>query len=235
MINFFATKTQRLKVALRVTLIFMLILLPLISPAQQKISFGLHADPSVCWFSSDNTDIQNNGARPGFNFGLTFNNYFTPNYAFSTGIGIMNTGGRVYSKKQTVLHLATIATVAHDASVVYKIQYMVVPVGLKLQTNQIGYLRFFSDIGFDPKLVISGKADVPSLSITNAKATDELKMFNLSYHVTAGIEYSLGGTTAMVLGLNFDNNFLDITKDYADQPVDKLSQKILSLRIGVNF
>ena len=97
--------------------------------------------------------------------------------------------------------------------VVYKIKYLAFPVGLKLQTNQIGYLTFFSDLGLDPKIVISRKADIPSLSITGENASNEIRMFNLSYHITAGIEYSLGGTTAIVVGLNFDNNFLDITKD----------------------
>ena len=74
---------------------------------------------------------------------------------------------------------------------------------LKLQTNQIGYLTFFSDLGLDPKIVIGGKADIPSLNISGENAMNELNMFNLSYHITAGIEYSLGGTTALVLGLGF--------------------------------
>jgi hypothetical protein len=60
-------------------------------------------------------------------------------------------------------------------------------------------------------------------------------MFNLSYHVTAGIEYSLGGTTALVFGLSFENNFIDITKDNGNHPVDKVSHKMLSFRFGVNF
>lgn len=64
---------------------------------------------------------------------------------------------------------------------------------------------------------------------------NELNKFNLSYHITVGTEYSLGGTTAIVLGLNFDNNFLDITKDNANQPKDIVSHKILSFRLGVNF
>jgi hypothetical protein len=128
-----------------------------------------------------------------------------------------------------------LTTVLPDKAVVYSIQYLSIPLGLKLQTNQIGRLTFFSDLGLDPKVVIGGKIDIPSLYIDNEKATNELRMFNLSYHITAGIEYSLGGTSAMVLGLNFDNNFLDITKDNGDQPVDKVSHKILSIRIGVNF
>jgi hypothetical protein len=204
--------------------------------AQQKIGFGIHADPVISWFSSDNKLIKNDGARPGFNFGLTFNKYFTSNYSFSTGISILSAGGRLVSTDTTVLRFTNFnATVLPLKPVIYKIQYLAFPLGLKLQTNQIGYLTFFSDLGIDPKIVVGGKADVQSLNISNEKALSELRMFNLSYHVTAGIEYSMGGTTAMVLGLNYDNNFLDITKDNGDQPADKISHKMLSFRIGVNF
>ena len=122
-----------------------------------------------------------------------------------------------------------------NESIVYKIQYVTIPIGVKLQTNQIGYLTFFSDVGLDPKVVVGGKADIPSLKISGEKATNQLNLFNLSYHVAAGIEYSLGGTTALVLGLNFDNNFLDITKNHENQPIDKILHKILSFRLGVNF
>jgi len=205
--------------------------------AQQKIGFGIHADPVISWFSPDISEIKNDGARAGFNFGLTFNRYFTPNYSFSSGISLLNAGGRLVSKDTTVMEFKKnkTPTVLPGEPVVYKIQYLAIPLGLKLQTNQIGYLTFYSDLGLDPKVVIGGKADIPSLDISGENAMNELKMFNLSYHVTAGIEYSVGGTTAMVLGLNFDNNFLDITKDNGDQPADKVSHKMLSLRIGVNF
>jgi hypothetical protein len=120
-------------------------------------------------------------------------------------------------------------------SITYKIQYVSIPLGLKLQTNQIGYLTFFSDIGFDPKVVVSGKADVPSLNIEGERALNELRVFNLSYHITAGAEYSVGGNTAMIFGLSFDNNFIDITKDVGDQRSDKVSHKLLSFRLGVKF
>jgi GTP cyclohydrolase III len=83
--------------------------------------------------------------------------------------------------------------------------------------------------------VVSRKADIPSQNITDENASNELRLFNLSYHVTAGIEYSMGGSTALVFGLNFDNNFLGITKDNGSQPPAKVSNKILSFRFGVNF
>jgi len=204
--------------------------------AQQKIVFGVHADPVISWFSTDINEVKNVGARPGFNFGLTYNKYFASNYSFSTGISLLNAGGRLVSNDTTVMDFTNFkSTVLPGNPVVYKIKYLAFPIGLKLQTNQIGYLTFFSDLGLDPKIVISRKADIPSLNITGENASNELRMFNLSYHITAGIEYSLGGTTAIILGLNFDNNFLDITKDNGNQPIDKVSQKILSFRLGVNF
>jgi len=204
--------------------------------AQQKISFGIHADPVIGWFGSDIRETRNDGARPGFNFGLTFNKYFTQNYAFSTGISLLNTGGRLVNTDTVVMEFANFnSTVLPEKPVIYKIQYLAVPIGLKLQTNQIGYLTFFTDLGLDPKVVIGGKADINSLNISGEKAINELRIFNLSYHITAGIEYSLGGSTALVTGLSFENNLHDITKDNGDQLKDKVTQKLLSFRLGINF
>lgn len=217
-------------------LIFILTFVWAISNAQDRISFGLHVDPVISWFSSDIKQVKNNGARPGFNFGLTFNKYFSSNYSFSTGISLLSAGGRLVSSDTTVIDLSNSkSTVLPGNQVVYKLQYLAFPVGLKLQTNQIGYVTFFSDIGLVPKLVINRKAYIPSLNISGENASKELRMFNLSYHITAGIEYSLGGSTALLFGLDFDNNFLDITKDNGGQPDDRVSQKILSFRFGVNF
>ena len=218
------------------SLILLLIFFSIASNAQQRISLGIHADPLLSWFSTDIKQVQNNGARAGFSFGLTYNKYFTPNYSFSTGISLMRAGGKLVSSDTTVLEFSkSKVTLLPGNPVVYKIQYLVVPIGLKLQTNQIGYVTYFTDLGLDPKIVISRKADIPSQNITDENASNELRLFNLSYHVTAGIEYSMGGSTALVFGLNFDNNFLDITKDNGSQPADKVSHKILSFRFGVNF
>ena len=62
--------------------LLILIIFPVISYAQQRISFGIHADPLISWFSTDINEVRTDGARAGFNFGLTFNKYFAPNYSF---------------------------------------------------------------------------------------------------------------------------------------------------------
>jgi len=206
---------------------------------QQPITFGIHADPVISWFSSNNLEMSNKGARPGFNFGISFNKYFAKNYSFSSGINLISTGGRLVSLNETTFDLRDYSTdpvvVAPGEAIIYKIQYLSVPLGLKLQTNQIGYLTFFTDIGLDPKVVVSANADIPSVNTGWQNAIEEVRVLNMSYHITAGIEYSVGGNTALVLGLGFDNNFLDITRDINSQPEDKISHKMLAFRLGVIF
>jgi len=154
-------------------------------------------------------------------------------------VNLVSAAGRLTCSDTTILEPYAsgndLITVPPDEAVLYKIQYVEVPFGLNLKTNQIGYFTFFSDVGVDPKIMVGGKMDIPVLHIEGEKAMEELKMFNLSYHIIAGIEYGLGGNTAVVLGLGFHNNFLDVTKDNGIQPVDKITHKMISVRLGINF
>ncbi len=202
----------------------------------QNLQISLSADPVISWFSSDTRDVVNNGARPGFSLALQADNYFTENYAFSTGITVLWMSGRLnYSDTLHLRFKNSEIFVPGNEDIIYKIQYLSVPVGLKLRTNQIGYITFFTNIGLDPKVVIGGKADIPFSDITDENITEELRLFNLGYHLTAGIEYSLGSNTALLLGLGYENVFLDTTKDYEDQPVDKIGQHIIKFKLGLNF
>lgn len=202
----------------------------------QNIKFGVFAEPLVSWFASDTKLTQNDGARSGLNFGFTFNKYFSDNYSFSSGLSLMNAGGRLTSTDTVEMFFNNFSTkVAPGDPMVYRIQYMNIPVGLKFESNQIGYITFFTDFGLDAKVVLGGKVDIPSEEIEKESAADEIKSFNLGYHLMAGIAYSLGGNTEMVFGLGFEHNFLDVTDDINDQADDKISHNILRFRIGVNF
>jgi hypothetical protein len=203
------------------------------------IAFGIHFDPIISWFTTDSYDIRNDGALPGFNFGVSYNRYIGPNYSISSGVNIIEAGGRLISKETTYFELKNyrreIVTIEPGEAIIYRIKYLSVPLGLKLQTSETGYGSLFADIGLDPKIVIGGRADIPSLNIKGDNALLELRAFNLSYHIMAGIEYPLGGSTSAVFGLGFDNNFLDITKENSNQPWDYISHKLLSFRLGINF
>jgi hypothetical protein len=203
------------------------------------ISFSIHFDPLISWFSTYSYDSRNDGAVPGFNFGISHNRDFSPNYSFSSGINIINAGGRLINNETTRFELknysSTILTVQPGESITYRITYLSMPMGFKLQTNQIGYGRIFTDIGLDPKIVIGGRADIPSLNIRGGNSLRELNIFNLSFHVMAGMEYPLAANNNLIVGIGFDKNIFDITRDNGDQPSNVVIQKLLSFRIGMTF
>jgi len=223
----------------KILLIGFMFIPSLIVVGQEKIRIGINAEPVISWFGPDIDAVKNVGARSGFSFGIAFERPFSPNYSFSTGLNLSGAGGRLSAEETTIFELGDhkdkLVTVEPDEAVVYKIQYLSIPLGLKLKTNQIGYMTFFTDVGLDPKVVVGGKLDIQSQDISDEKAPGEIRFFNAGYHIKAGIEYGIGGNTAFVLGLGFENNFLDITEENGDQPDDKVSHRILSFRFGILF
>jgi hypothetical protein len=201
------------------------------------ISLGIHFDPLISWFSTDSYNTRNEGVVPGFNFGISYNRYFSPNYSFSSGINIINAGGRLISGETTQFELKnySLVTVQPGEAITYKITYLTVPLGVKLRTSQIGFGRFFTDLGFDPKIVIGARADIPSLNINGGNALPDLNTFNLSFHIMAGMQYPLGGNNTFTVGIGFDNNLFDLTRDNGGQPSDLVSQKSLSFHMGITF
>jgi hypothetical protein len=206
---------------------------------QPFINFSIHFDPLISWFSTDNYDTRNDGVIPGFNFGISYNKYFGPNYSFSSGINIINAGGRLINRDITHFELkdysSTILTVQPGEAITCRTTFLSVPVGLKFQTNQIGYGRFFTDIGLDPKILIGGRVDIPSLDIKGGNASPELNLFNLSFHIMAGMEYPLAGNNSFIIGVGFEKYLFDIIRDTGDQPSNVVAQKMLSFRIGMTF
>ena len=63
------------------------------------------------------------------------------------------------------------------------------------------------------------------------KAMVEIELFMLSYFIGGGLEYSLGGNTALVGGIYFTSGILDVTSN--SNNIAQISS--LALRIGVKF
>ncbi len=61
----------------------------------RKMALGFIAAPTINWMSTRDENIENAGAVAGFKFGLNGDYYFSPNYAFSTGLFLNKTGGKL--------------------------------------------------------------------------------------------------------------------------------------------
>ncbi len=214
---------------------YILSLIILILPVQifaQKLSFSVVFDPQLTWMKSDTKSIEREGTRFGFNAGLVLDGYFAENYAFSTGVSILQTGGQLMLVDSTGLQDPYwLDTLPSGTSVIYKLQYITIPLSLKLKSNQIGYNTFFAHLGINNHINIRALAGAPGTDISDEDIMDEVRLFMMSYFIGGGLEYSLGGNTAWMAGIYFTSGFWDIrkTEDY------KAYIGSVSIRLGVKF
>ena len=214
-------------------IIFIILSFTGISVFSQGVRFGIFAEPKIIWFTPDlNTSYENEGVRMGFNAGLMMDNYFTENYAFSTGVSINNISGALITTapREMETESGTIA-LADDTKAIYKLQYVNVPLGLNLRTNPIGYWTFNSRVGVTSAFNVKSRIDSKENDINNGDLQEEINLYNLGYHFGAGVEYSLGGSSALSLMVMYRNYFLDITKSEDDN----MTFSNISLKVGLIF
>ncbi len=198
----------------------------------QETRLSLHVDPMMTWLSPNGKRIENEGSRLGFQFGLGIDRYFTDNYAFQTGLYISHAGGKLSFTDSIALKLTGIRdTIPPDNILSMNLQYLSVPLGLKLQTNEIGYTILYANMGVLPMLNLQSRINIPYLEFEREDLEDEINLFTMGYYIGAGIHYSLGGPTALTAGVNYFNGFLDM----AEPDSRKYLLKYLSLRFGILF
>jgi hypothetical protein len=201
----------------------------------QGLKFTVFADPKLSWMSPDLKDVSSEGSKLGVNIGLNVDNYFAKNYAFMTGISIDNTGGKLKYNIEGGKEISTNSSVDDSiptGSVLnYKLQYINIPLGLKFKTNQIGYTTFYTHLGINGGINIKATGEVDNFELHNENISDEVKLFTLGYFIGAGVEYSIAGSTAIVVGVTYTNGFIDITPDSNN----KVTLSNFALRLGVLF
>ena len=198
----------------------------------QNTRFTVFVDPEFSWMSSDLKAVESDGSKFGVNIGLNVDKFFAQNYALMTGISIDNTGGNLTFDNEEKLKISGPDTILNAGSTVhYKLQYINIPLGLKLKTNEIGYLTFFTHLGVNGGINIKATGEVDDFELDNENISEEIKLFNLGYYIGAGVEYSIGGNSAIILGLTYTNGFIDITTDNDN----KITLSNFAIRIGILF
>jgi hypothetical protein len=196
-------------------------------------SFSIFADPQVSWFTSDTKKFEPNGSVTGFNIGFTADKYFAERYAFYTGVSVNNLGGNIKYMEAGYKLESTDATydITPGTSIKLKAQYLTIPVGLKFKTNQIGYLAFFAQVGASGYVRLKASAWEEVNQISKETVSKQFNLAFSSYHIGAGVEYSLGGSSSLQAGLTYMNGFTDAYK----AGYGKVSLGGISLRVGIVF
>jgi hypothetical protein len=215
-----------------IILLFLISLLHGKSLLAQDYRYGVYATPVISWFKTDIKEVKNQGAKAGFIFGISVERSLTDNWHFNSGLAFTSSSAMLKNINPSLFNDRVVAA---GQPVIYRLQYLSVPVGIKIKTNEIGYLTYFAGFGLDPKVVISGRADIPSINIKGQSAMKEIKRFNAGYHLEGGIDYLTNSDISLILGLGYESNIFDITKDISGQPADRTTQKFLKFIFGINF
>lgn len=220
----------------------------------KKFRFGLKGAPNISWFKPDMKDFKSRGATLKFSYGLTTEFGLTKNYSFVTGLEVTTVGGKLSFPDSTYYYADNKMDTANLFFLKerqYSMQYIDLPVMLKMKTNEIGYLTYFGQFGFNTSFRTKGVADDKGKFFLaggdsdrpDIKINDDTGLFRIALNVGAGAEYNIAGNTSMFFGLNYSNGFTNVLKKKSKNLLNKdgtvLEQKAVSkfvaLTVGVLF
>jgi hypothetical protein len=200
----------------------------------QKVRLGLHASPQLTWLKPDR-NFDKGKIRAGFEYGLITDIAFNDdaNYGISTGVNLSLTGGNIEGPLNT--------------NVKAKLQYVSIPVLLKLRTNKINdkwavYGKFGTLASFRYKArgdiktfagTLDGANLAKKINTTDNPSTIKSTLFNFSLQVGSGVEYFVSDRTSIMLGLYYNHGFLSVLNEKNSGSEATLSN--LGLRMGIMF
>ena len=198
----------------------------------QRLEIAVHADPQLTWITSDEARVIGDGNTLRMNIGAEFDIYFMPNYAFTFGVDLNNQGGKmVYTDSIDFRQNSSILEIPSGTSLKHNLQYIGVPLGLKLKSAEMGYTTFFVHGGLMPLFNMKATTSSEPLSLERENIQPEIHLFSLNYFITAGIEYRLAGNTAIIFGFKWSAGFNDVT----DNDMANNNLNSAGLKLGVVF
>ncbi|MGB0887966.1 MAG: porin family protein [Vicingaceae bacterium] len=180
---------------------------------ERKLRFGLQLNPHISWLSPNTKGYDNEGSKFGMTYGLSAEYFLTKNYLFSSGIFISALGGKV--SYEGIFEDNNGVNVPSAVEQSYNIKYIEIPLTLKLRTNEIGYMTYYGQFGLKSGVKFKSSSDYVYADINNSPKVEEVNtasdifFINMYLTVGAGVEYSISGNTTIVLGLTYNNGFIN--------------------------
>jgi hypothetical protein len=213
--------------------LFCLLFLPFISSAQESyrrqenngqknIKLGFTLSPNISWMrvtNPQNSSLASDGARAGINYGVLADFGFDKNYFFSTAFTVTSVNGKLRDPQ-----------VADALSTIYKLQYIEIPLTLKLKTNPTDLARFYGQFGLGTGIKISGKETGGSTEGSINYTSTTGKIFRASLVVGAGAEWILGPNLNLQTGLTLNHGLTNTISSSYD-----IKSDYLALSLGIFF
>lgn len=216
--------------------------------AQTETRFGIQLAPTFSWLTTDYGEVGTNGSNLGYAMAIKADMFFSEKAAFSFGLGLgLNQGGRLlYNNAGNYFANSSLTddvlyALPEMTDVRYKVNYIQMPLSLKILTDEILQLRdirFTVDapiftLGFRNKAFadITGLSGIQGFEDNYYKeiVSKDINPLDLSWGFGIGMEYNLSGTakdgTSLLLGLTYGQSIFDITKDSGTRIVDGTTEE----------
>jgi hypothetical protein len=242
----------------------------------KKFRFGVTGSSSIFGYKPDDLKkFEKGGSRVGFGVLVNAEYSFINNVALGFGFGLCSAGGKI-NFKDTVQYFVNDGDVLplkdnkpdlsgitgkidtfRIKSRTYKASYYCIPIALKMRTNAIGYMRYFLEPRLNIGIRKKVRADDKVINLNTAGSTSEVGNSDLnisadmaattmSLAISGGVEYSLAGSTALVVSLGYDLGLSNVvqtdsdnllrTKDKVRKNVEqKFNQNGVTLSVGILF
>ncbi|MBU6325466.1 MAG: outer membrane beta-barrel protein [Bacteroidetes bacterium] len=219
-------------------------------PQPKKFRMGFKASPNFSWMHGLSDEVKSDGAGIGFSYGLMAENNFTDNYAIAAEVLVSSMGISMAHQDTLIYYQNGLGQRYSEVSFDYKLQYVQLPVSLKLKTNEIGKFVWYGQFGFAPSFLINnsvrtlsnpvfvGKKYSPNSTDNDFNGQggkgvfkDDVSVLRFSMIIGAGIEYRISGNTMLNIGLRFDNGLNDFLRDKA--AIGR--SNFMALNLGVFF
>ncbi len=218
----------------------------LFAQSDNSVRLGIKLAPNLAWVRSDTKGLESNGTIVGYTFGLMTEFPFgsNGNYRFATGLFLNNIGGKAkYGYSTDANGIKSDVQFATTT----KLRYIELPVTMKMMTNEIGYMRYFGQLGVDMGANIRAKSDfemsttsggsTTTLSETDNDVQDNINVFKAGLVIGGGLEFNFSGSTSAMAGITYHSGFTNLYKKDSFTGVDKVKTfaDYIELSLGVFF
>ena len=214
-----------------VTILVFGMLITQLSFAQGEFRFGLKGSSNFGWVGGTSKNIVNDGTTVAFGYGIMGDYYFKSNYGISAEIMLSNIKSKFKVTEPLAFNSAMSDTV-NDLRYEYNIQYLDIPLTMKIRTKEIGDMTYFGQFGVSMGFALNAKTSIVSTGlpkfISDQEPTeyrvndaegdaftvnnfdDKVFLFRLPLIIGGGVEYKMAGSTSLQIGVRIANAFTDM-------------------------
>ncbi|RYD79958.1 MAG: PorT family protein [Sphingobacteriales bacterium] len=172
---------------------------------------GLTATPTIGWIKPEQGKTE--GVGLGFSYGLMGDFNFAPNYSFSTALTITTINGKSTEVNVLPYNLTSSNTNPVSYDLKYKLQYIELPLTVKLKTLKNNGTRWYGQFGLSNGFNISAKQDAKRNDFQagdNQNISDYTRFYRAGLIIGGGGEFDISGNTSILAGVTFNNGFTNI-------------------------